>query len=62
MLYQPRTWTVNADRSLVALRTLAERSGADIRAGSGVTGIDLVDGDGGVIVRHPAGRSAPTGA
>ena len=32
VLYQPRTWTVNADLSLVALRTLAERSGADIRA------------------------------
>ena len=56
VLYQPRTWTVNADRSLVALRALAERSGADIRAGSGVTGIDLIDGDGGVIVHHPAGR------
>ena len=54
MLYQPRTWTVNADRSLVALRTLAERSGADIRAGSAVTGLDLVDG-GGVIVRHHGG-------
>src|SRR6478736_866740 len=50
VLYQPRTWTVNADRSLVALRALAEGRGADIRAGSGVTGIDLIDGDGGVIV------------
>ena len=60
VLYQPRTWTVNADRSLVALRTLAERSGADIRAGHGATGIDVIDrdgdGDGGVIVHHPTGR------
>jgi len=64
VLYQPRTWTVNADRSLVALRALAERSCADIPAGRGVTGIDLVDraterdrdSDGGVIVHHEGGR------
>lgn len=56
VLYQPRTWTVNADLSLVALRTLAERSGADLRAASGVTDIQLVDGDGGVIVSHEGGR------
>ena len=62
VLYQPRTWTVNADLSLVALRTLAEQSGADIRAASGATGIELVDPhhggdrDRGVIVHHQGGR------
>ncbi len=57
VLYQPRTWTVNADLSLVALRMLAERSGADIRAACGVTSIDGVnDQDGGVVVHHRGGR------
>jgi sarcosine oxidase len=56
VLYQPRTWTVNADLSLVALRALAERSGADIRAGSAVTSIELVDGDDNVIVHHQGGQ------
>ena len=39
------------DRSVASARAFAERSGADIRAATGVTGIDLIDGDGGVIVR-----------
>ena len=54
VLFQPQTWTVNAERSLIALRTLAERSGADIRASQPVTDVELLDG--GVIVHHPGGR------
>jgi sarcosine oxidase len=60
VLFQPRTWTVNADLALVTLRRLAERSGADIRAASPVTSLESFDGDlgrdGGVIVGHRGGR------
>ncbi len=56
VLHQPSTWTVNAERSLIALRGLAERAGADIRAASDVTDIHLPgDGDG-VVVQHRGGR------